>query len=184
LPSKEESERQFAAEAAQNQAELREMQERKETELRSFRYQERVKFREELRAALQQPFDQVAPEINRLAQRYSYDSDRERLAQANRIWRGSRTSQAAKVRLIRALDLPESVILDFLSDDFHAQVRAPKGPRNEKEVRIRAAQRLLQLELPAEDAMPAVRPSVDALPGRTVRSRLSPLSSERAQRGR
>ena len=49
LPSAEETLRQFEVEAAQNQAQIREMEEQKVNELRSMRYQERVKFRDELR---------------------------------------------------------------------------------------------------------------------------------------
>jgi len=184
LPTKEETERQIEQEAAQNRAQLLEMQEKKDAELRSSRYQERVKFRDELRAALEQHSAQAGPEINQLAKRYSYDADRERLGQAHQLWRTSRMSQANKVRMIRALDLPETVILDLLSDDFHAQVRTRNGPRNENEVRIRAAQQLLRLELPPEDAMPAVRTPVDLLPGRTLRSRTAPLPSDRVQRRR
>jgi len=184
LPTKEENDRQFQAEAAQNEAEARDQLEKKAAESRSFRYQERVKFREELRAVLQQPASLAGPEINQLAKRYSYDSDPDRLIQANRIWRGSRASQAAKAKIIRSLDLPETVILDFLSDDFHIQVRTPKGPRNENEVRMRAALRLLQLELPAEDAMPASRAPADSMPGRTSRSRASKFSNGPVQRGR
>ncbi len=86
--------------------------------------------------------------------------------------------------MIRALDLPETVILDFLSDDFHAQVRTRNGPRNENEVRIRAAHRLLQLELPPEDAMPVARPPADSTPARTSRSRVSSFPSSPARRGR
>jgi len=184
LPTREETERQFKAEAAQNFAEQQDQLEKKAAELRSSRYQERVKFREELRAALQQDASLAGPEINQLAKRYSYDTDPDRLMQANHIWRVSRVSQAAKVKMIRALDLPETVILDFLSDEFHQMVRNRNGPRNENEVRIRAAYRLLQLELPPEDAMPAARQPADSMPGRTLRSRALPYSSGPVQRGR
>jgi hypothetical protein len=184
LPTKEETLRQFEQEAAQNLAHDREMQEQKVAELRSFRYQERVKFRDELRAVLQQHGREAGPEINRLAQRSSYDTDPERLTQALHIWRVSRTSQPAKAKMIRALDLPETVILDFLSDDFHTQVRTRNGPRNENEVRIRAAQQLLRLELPPEEQMPAVHAPADTMPGRTLRSRIAPFPGAKDQRGR
>ncbi|MGO9464079.1 MAG: hypothetical protein ACLQIB_49475 [Isosphaeraceae bacterium] len=184
LPTPEEEMRQIEEEAAHNEAQKRDQQEKQAVELRSVRYQERVKFRDELRAILQEHGNSAGPEINQLAKRSSFEKDPERQIQATRIWRFSRNSQANKVKMIRALDMPEAVILDFLSDDFHAQVRAPKGPRNENEVRIRAAHRLLQLELPPEDAMPVARPPADPMPGRTLRSRVSPLTSGPGQRGR
>jgi len=184
LPSKEETMRQIEEEAANNQAKVQQMEEREAADLRSFRYQERVKFRDELRAVLQEHGNQAGPEINQLAKRYSFDKDPERLIQATRVWRQARASQAAKVKTIRALELPEALILDFLSDDFHAKVRTPGGPRNENEVRVRAANRLLQLELPPEDAMPLSRPPADPLPARTPRSRASAFPGGQVQRGR
>ena len=133
---------------------------------------------------MQQDPDLAGPEINQLAKRYSYDTDAERMIQATRIWRATRSSQASKVKLIRSLDLPETVILDFLSDDFHSQVRMPRGPRNENEVRVRAARRLLQLELPPESAMPFPRPPADQVPGRAARTFPSRMPNNPAQRGR
>jgi len=184
LPTKEEMDRQLEAEAAHNQAELQDQLEKKTADLRSSRYQERVKFREELRAALQQPASLAGPEIDALAKRYSYDADRDRLVQATNFWRAMRKSQAWKVEKIRSLELPETVILNFLSDEFHAQVRTRNGPRNENEVRIRAAHRLLELDLPPEDAMPAALQPADSMPGRTSRPRASPSLSGPVQRGR
>ena len=67
-------------------------------------------------------------------------------AKAHQAWRFSRgLTQPAKVKYIRELELPEVVILDFLSDDLHPQVKKRDGPRNESEVRVRAASQLLQL---------------------------------------
>ena len=63
----------------------------------------------------------------------------------------------SKVRLIRSLELPETVILNFLSDELYFLLRSRNGPRNENEVRVRAARQLLGFELPAAD--PAVRPA-------------------------
>jgi hypothetical protein len=46
------------------------------------------------------------------------------------------------------------VILDFLSDDLHPQVKKRNGPRNESEVRVRAALQLLHYDFPGADASP------------------------------
>ena len=186
LPTKEESERQFREEAAQNAVQIREQYERKTAELQSARYQERVKFHEELRTIVQQPTSDAAVEINQLVKRYSFDGDPARRMEAERIWHFSRSinQQAAKVRMVRQLDLPESVILDFLSDDFHAQVRTRNGPRNENEVRVRAAQRLLSIGLPPADAMPAPRQPMSAGPGRTTRFNALPSADKPVQRRR
>ncbi len=184
LPTKEETERQFQEEAAQNRARARDQKDKEAIEFRTFRYQERVKFRDELRAILQEHGRSAGPEINQLAKRSSFDKDPERLMRATHFWRVSGASHAVKAQKIRSLDLPETVILDFLSDDFHAQVRTRNGPRNENEVRIRAAYRLLQLELPPEDAMPVARPPANSMPGGTSRSRVSSFPSGPVQRGR
>jgi hypothetical protein len=169
LPSKEESERQIAEEAAKKEAEIAARDEIREADLRSRRYQERVKFREELRETMRLHGNDAGPEIDKLARRHGYDNDSKRSEKADRIWRSGRIPLRSKVALIRSLDLPETVILNFLSDDLYRQMGSRKGPRNPSEVRLWAARQLLGFELPATD--PSVRP--DAAAG-ADRARSSP----------
>jgi len=93
----------------------------------------------------------AGPDIDKLTRRFGYDVDSDKYQQAIKIWRSGKLSVQAKVRLIRSLELPESVILNFMSDELHLLVRSRNGPRNENEVRVRAAQKLLGFELPAAD---------------------------------
>ncbi len=158
-----------------NKAEIQERLERREAELQTARYQERVKFREELRTILQEHGKEAGPEIDQLVKRNNFDGDPDRTNQATRIWQQSRYSQAAKVKLIRALDMPESIILNFISDDIYLHLSGTRnGPRTSGQIRIRAAQQLLRLELPPEDAMPQSRQPVDSATGRTARYRATP----------
>jgi hypothetical protein len=152
LPTKEESERQIQEEAARREAEILAQTETRGSEFRLQRYEEQFKFREELREVLRTQGDRAGPDIDGLAKRYGYDSDPNRYAQAHHVWRYTRLSQSEKVKLIRSLELPESVILDFLSDDIHPKVLARNGPRNESEVRVLAAKQLLRYPLPRPDA--------------------------------
>ena len=62
LPTKAETLRQIAAESAKKQAELNRFEENKQTEFRSIRQTERVKFRDELREVLQTFGDDVPPD--------------------------------------------------------------------------------------------------------------------------
>jgi hypothetical protein len=184
LPTPEESLREIEQEAAQKQTEIREDEAKKQMEVHAARYEERVKFRDELRAALKEFGREAAPEIERLCQRYSYDKDPVRLALASSKWRFARLSLAAKVKIVRELDLPESAILDFLSDDLHLQVRGRNGPRNENEVRIRAAQQLLKFELPPLEMMQWRQPDPNLMDAGLSRGRTAPPTNRSVQRGR
>jgi hypothetical protein len=76
-------------------------------------------------------------------------------------------STESKVRFTRSLDLPETAILNFLSDEIHLRIGAREGPRNRNEVRIRAAKMLLNFPLPANGATasPDANPSASSNPG-------------------
>lgn len=174
LPTREETERQMQEEAARNAAMIREQEAQRAVELQSMRYRERVKFREELSAVLQQHGKEAGPEIDQLVKRYGFENDPERWRQADLYWQRSRSSLATKVKYIRGLDLPEAVIFTLLFDDFHTKIRTRNGPRNDNEVRIAAANQLLRLELPAADAMPTKVQPVDSGTGRTARYRALP----------
>jgi len=76
-----------------------------------------------------------------------------------------------KVRLTRVIDLPEAAILTFLSDEIDRQLGTRDGPRNRNEVRIRAAKKLMEFELPATVApagrVPSRLPNPGVVPTRT-----------------
>ena len=116
---------------------------------------EQVKFRDELREVIRMQGNRAGPEIDRLAQRYGYEVDEERMTQARHVWHYSRKSQAEKVKLIRTLGLSDTVILNFLSDDLYRNLSGRDGPRNESELRFLAAKQLLRY--PAPKSRPAGR---------------------------
>jgi hypothetical protein len=153
LPTKEESLREIQEEAEKKRAELFQQHAIRAVADRAKRHEERVTFRQELRAALALHGNAAGPEIDKLSKRYGYDTDMARFERADWIWRMGRYSRDAKVQFIRALDLPEAVILDFLSNDVYRGVRTRHGPRDQSEARVRAAFILLTYELPGEVPM-------------------------------
>ena len=83
----------------------------KRAEIESRDYEERLKFREELKnSALAMNVGRGGPEIDSLSKRYSKDSEPEKFAQARQTWVFTRKTPQAKIRLdVRsALGLPES----------------------------------------------------------------------------
>jgi hypothetical protein len=176
LPTLEESMREIEAEAADKGAELKQLNQTKQAEARSVKDRERRKFRDELRDVLRDPPDQAGPEIDRLVSRYGYDVDPLHLRTAFSIW-VSRRSQALKVNAIRELGLPETVILNFMSDEMRWRIRRRNGPRNENEARVMAAQQLMKYELPApggKDASDSVASPARGAPPAGQPDRLSP----------
>jgi len=159
--TKEEPPHTIQEETKEKRPEIHQEREIKQPEVPSPSYEERVKFREELKKALGLTGNRAGPEIDRLLQQYRYDGDAEKLSRASKAWFFSRMSRQAKVRLIRSLDLPESVFLHFLSVDLERQIGARNGPRDRYDVRVRATKILLSYELPA----PASAPAPSALPG-------------------
>jgi hypothetical protein len=156
LPTKEESERQIREEAAKKQADRFAQVENRLASQHSHWLEEQIKFREELSEAIRSHGNQAGPEIDKLAKRYGTEVDDVKWRVAYRAWRFSRgLSQSAKVKYIRELELPEVVILDFISDDLHPQVKKRGGPKNESEVRARAAKQLLSYVFPGTEASPA-----------------------------
>jgi hypothetical protein len=163
LPSREETERQIRAEADQKKAERAREFEEKQAEDRRLQYDDRVRFHQELQEVVERFGNQAGMAIDQLCQKFDYQADPVSFARARQTWSLSRTL-AWRVREIRKLDLPETVILNLLSDDFHAQLRKPKGPRNSNEVRVRAARLLLKCGLPS----PEEATRLPARPGRSA----------------
>jgi hypothetical protein len=145
LPSKEESERQLREEALKKQADRFAQVENRVALQRSQRIIDQTKFHDELREAIRSHKNLAGPEIDKIAKRYDGEIDHARWNQALQAWKFSRLSQSAKVKYVRDLDLPDAVILEFLCADIHTQINKRNGPRNENEVRVRAATLLLKL---------------------------------------
>jgi hypothetical protein len=173
LPSKEETLRAIQEEAASKQADLRVQHQARQAEYRRLRYDERRKFRDELRDVLASA-RRAGTAIDQLCLRYGYDFDPDTFARASRAWAASSRSWDEKIRVVRALDLPEPMILNFLSDDLHGRLRSRNGPRDSNEVRIRAAQLLLNCEPPPPDS--ADRPADRAATAPTGRAFASPAA--------
>ncbi len=169
LPSKEEMERQIAEESTRKEIDLAEERAGRAAGIRAMRYEDRVKFHQELREILETHGKDSGKEIDKLARRFGRDYNGAAYARARTLWRSARMTQRAKVNAVRSLDIPEPAILDFMSDNLYGRIRMPGGPRNENEVRIRAAQLLLSYELPAAPtatAGAAATPDLDPLPAR------------------
>jgi hypothetical protein len=170
LPTPEEMRSQIVEEAAKMEAEKAEERLELNDRLRVRRYEDRIKFHDELRQILAGDVKIAGAEIDALVKRQSGDSDLRTRAKARRIWRNGRLPLAARVSQIRSLDVPESDILNLMSDNLHARMHAPGGPRDANEVRVRAARLLLSCELTAAAGVPAAA-SEPARPigrGRTV----------------
>jgi hypothetical protein len=152
LPSKEESERQIRAEAAKLQADrLAQVNNRVATQ-HSHWMEEQIKFREELSEVLTTHRNQAGPEIDKLTKRYDGEIDQASFDRGYKAWFHSRgLTQSAKVKLIRALELPEAIALEFMCADLHRQIGKREGPRDANDVRVKAALRLLQYPFPETD---------------------------------
>jgi hypothetical protein len=173
LPTKEEAERQIREEAEKLRADRLAQVENRIATQRSQRIADQLKFREELREVVNSFGNRAGPEIDKLAKHYAGDINPVNWAKAHQKWRFERgLTQWAKVKYIRELELPEVVILDFLSDDMHALVKKRNGPRNESEVRVRAASQLLNYPFPGTDTT-----SNDGGAGRDTQSARTQASS-------
>ncbi len=157
LPSKEETLRQIEEEAAQKANELQRQTLDQQVEIRRLRSEERIRFHEELQDAFKRYGHRAGPAIDQLCDRYGYDTDGVRFGKAVRVWAMTDKSLAYRVARIRVLDLPETVILNFLSDDLHARMKTPGGPRDKNDVRVKAAQKLLTCDPKANEQAAAMR---------------------------
>jgi hypothetical protein len=153
LPSKEETLRAIQEEAVQKQEEIRHQVEDKADEIHRLRYEERIRFHQDLRQVLDQYGRHAGAAIDKLCVRYGFETDRVRKARGSRIWSSRGKPLAVRVWQIRGLDLPETAILNFMSDDLHARLHTPDGPRDGNEVRVKAARLLLNCELPPFDEL-------------------------------
>jgi hypothetical protein len=159
LPDAEEFERQNVRDAAVKEAELAEQERARAERARAVMQEERIKFRDELRQILATHGKQSGPEIDELVRQSGKLHDAKTFTRARNIWRQLRLSQPVKVAQIRALEIPEPAILNFISDNLYARMRTPGGPRDDNEVRVRAAQLLLSYKLQGEAESPELLPN-------------------------
>jgi hypothetical protein len=121
--------------------------ENRDADLRARRLEEQLKFRDELREVLRSKRILAGPDIAKLNQRYDYDVDPVKKAVAFNTWRFAKKNVRDKVKLIRALDLPETTILQFMCASIDPLLGTRDGPRDMNEVWVRAAEQLLRFEL-------------------------------------
>jgi hypothetical protein len=158
LPSREETERQIRDEAARLQQQNNQRLTQQQEDLHTLQEEDRRQFREELRVTLQVHGPQAGPQIEELSLRAGRDENPVKLRLAHRVIGSGRQSQRMKVYQLRAIGVSESVILDYLANEFDKDRGGRNGPRSKEEVWIRAAQTLLRYEpLPPRpaDAPPA-----------------------------
>ena len=148
LPSKEESDRAIMAEAAKREADLKSRVEDRDLELLGQRIGEQLKFREELRGLLKAKGKEAGLEISGLNKRYDFDVDPEKKEQAWTIWRHGRLSLRDKLRKVRELGVPDTMILQFMCASLDETIGTRHGPRDRNEVWVRAAGQLLNSEPP------------------------------------
>jgi hypothetical protein len=159
LPNAEEFLSQNVEEAARKEHDLAEQKRASGERARVVMHEERVKFHDELREILAMHGKRSGPEIDELVRRSGKLHDARTFTRARNIWRQLRLSQPAKVAQIRALEIPEPAILNFISDNLYARMRTPGGPRDDNEVRVRAAQILLSYKLSSEKDSPELTSS-------------------------
>ena len=155
LPSKEENERQIREEAARKQAEDDQRLARQEKDLQAMKDGERTKFRDELRMLIEVHGNRAGKEIENLSARAGRDDDPDRRAEAYRVLGMSGTTQKNKVRRLRAIGMPEAVILDYIANDLDKTLGTRNGPRSRDQIWIMAAHRLLNYELTPTPQRPA-----------------------------
>ena len=147
LPTKEENLRQIQAESEELKAKIVQGWQDRAVSARETFLAEQLRFRDEIRQALRSDPKTTGSEIDSLAKRYHHGVDPRLQGMAHVIWE-SRLSTKDRITRIRALALPETVILNLLSDDLHRLVHTRNGPRDENEVRTRAARILLSHDFP------------------------------------
>jgi hypothetical protein len=179
LPTKEETLRQIEEEAARKQAELLAQNDTKNAELRAQRFEEQTRFRTELEEVIRTQGNRAGPEIETLAKRYGYEFNPDTYARAQHYWHYTRNTQKDKVKFIRSLDLPETVILNFISDDIYRTMMLRNGPRTPSELRVRAAKQLLKYPLTNAGAVERAAAGSNTAAGPQPASRGAVISTPR-----
>ena len=136
---------------------------------------ERAPFHEELKGnSWPGVGENAGEEIAKLSERYGKDP----MPQVKRAWTKilrtapKRWDRQAKVATMRAVGVPEPLILDQICHEFDRLMNTRNGPRSEDEVRTRAARALLAIPLPpgrrrnppSPRAEPVVQPALRPRP--------------------
>lgn len=111
----------------------------------------RTSFHDDLRKAIKDLGKNAGPEIEKLCARHGRDTLKDVWAtyrHALRLAPRAYTSRW-KVEMMRSVGLPETLILDDLAHGFHKQLNSRGGPRDQNEVRVRAARELLSVPVAA-----------------------------------
>jgi len=155
-PTQEQLLEDIQAEAAEKQAELKQLHDLKDrardavdAETQARVEDERAAFRRDLREAINLSRREAAAQIDTLCNRYgrNYSDDLRNKARYLLERFGGKMSREAKVRMLRLYGVPEAGILDFLANEIHRMVNSRNGPRTSDEVRIDAAKQLLSIKL-------------------------------------
>jgi hypothetical protein len=155
LPTMEETKRQIEEEAARREAEINAQVENRNADLKSKWLEEQLKFREELAEVVRSKGMRAGPDIANLDKRYAYQGDPIKAEKAYQMWRLMPTSEKAKVNKLRSLELPETKILEFMCSSLHGTIGSRRGPRDENEVRVKAAMQLLKYPLGTANPVPS-----------------------------
>jgi hypothetical protein len=134
----------------------------------------RVPFRNDLRLLIETMGNQAGPEIKQLCEKYGRDTAKE-IEDGVKLdlFRSARWTWQRRVEMMRARGLPEPRILDHLANELDWTRGSRGGPRDENEVRVRAARLLLSFPiapLPPSASDPApplagARPSAKSVAG-------------------
>ncbi len=157
---------QLAEEAARKNADEAEAALLLNDRMRVRRYEDRMRFHDDLRQILARDLKNAGTEIDELSKRQRGDSDPRTRAKARVIWRDKRSPLATRVSQIRSMNISESDILDLMSDNLYARMHAPGGPRDSNEVRVRAARLLLSCELSGANSAPEAGSAPGSAPKR------------------
>ncbi|GAC1465333.1 MAG: hypothetical protein NVSMB9_04840 [Isosphaeraceae bacterium] len=109
----------------------------------------RLPFRNDLRELLKNQGKKSGPQIDQLCEQYGREKLPEvGVAYARALRNASpRMGWAEKVRLMRSLGVPEPLILDQLARGIHPTLNSRGGPRDEDEVRVKAAELLMSIPI-------------------------------------
>ncbi|MFO0910904.1 MAG: hypothetical protein U0794_21615 [Isosphaeraceae bacterium] len=129
---------------------------------------DRTSFRDELRETLKVVGPDLGQRIDLVISRHGREAPPQVMAAYYRALRMApkRMTRQGEIDLMRLAGLPEPMIFDFLANKLHRTLNTRGGPRDENEVRVRAARLLLSYPLapnpgngPARDKAPVARVS-------------------------
>ena len=114
----------------------------------------RSSFHTDLKKAIEEFGPNAGQEIERIAQKYGREMPPEVKTITRRADRTmpTRITLTGRIEFYRKVGVPEPAILDLISHRIHKEINTRGGPRDEHEVRVRAAQLLLSLPRPAAGA--------------------------------